>query len=52
MKKRRKKSVWDKIEEAKKDPEFMKEVDEFIKVTTNVYKLSKPRNRSKKKRKK
>ncbi len=27
------------INEAKKDPRFMKEIDEFIKITTNIYKM-------------
>ena len=27
------------IKEAQKDPEFMKEINKFIKATTNIYKL-------------
>jgi len=27
------------INEAKKDPQFMKEIDEFIKISLSVYKL-------------
>lgn len=30
---------WEAVEEIKKDPQFLKEIDRFIKATTRVYKL-------------
>jgi len=38
-KKMTRKEFFKAIKEAKKDPKFMKEIDVFIKATTNVYKL-------------
>jgi len=34
-----KNSLGNEIEEAQKDPEFIREINEFIKATTNIYKL-------------
>ena len=39
MKKLKGKELDMAIKEAQKDPEFMKDMDEFIKATTNVYSL-------------
>jgi hypothetical protein len=42
MKKRKtgKDDFWERLEEYKKDPEFMKDIDRFIKITTGKpYKL-------------
>ena len=38
-KKMSREELMDFIEKAQKDPKFMKEIREFIKVTTNPYKL-------------